>query len=100
MAKKFKFLYQIMHDDLKDANMIIHYACELKEDAKDLPIADELAKYAQFRLNHAAEMDKHFKTEMAKMDVGKNEVTRCLWDQTYDYMMEWYRMIEEKIKNY
>jgi hypothetical protein len=45
--KKFKALYKGMYDDLKDAEMMIHYACDIKkENTDDKAIADELAKYA------------------------------------------------------
>ena len=44
--KKYKALYKGMYDDLKDAEMMIDYACEIKEHTpEDKPLADELAKY-------------------------------------------------------
>ena len=49
--KKFKALYKGMYDDLKDAEMMIDYACEIKEHTPDdKMLADELAKYAKYRL--------------------------------------------------
>ena len=33
MTKMYKYLYKKMHDDLKDAEMLIDYACELKHEA-------------------------------------------------------------------
>ena len=50
---KYKALYQGMYDDLKDADMMIGYAHEIKaEGPDDKDLADELAKYAKFRLDH------------------------------------------------
>ena len=40
--KKFKALYKGMYDDLKDAEMMIDYACEIKEhNPDDKALADE-----------------------------------------------------------
>ena len=42
--KKFKALYKGMYDDLKDAEMMIEYACVIAElSADDKSVADELA---------------------------------------------------------
>ena len=42
--KKFKALYKGMYDDLKDAEMMIDYACEIKEHCpEDKALADEIA---------------------------------------------------------
>ena len=42
--EKFKALYKGMYDDLKDAEMMIDYACEIiEEHSEDKPLADELA---------------------------------------------------------
>ena len=46
--KKYKALYKGMYDDLKDAEMMIEYACEIAEHTPDdKALADELAKYAK-----------------------------------------------------
>ena len=51
--KKFKALYKAMYDDLKDSEMMIKYACDIREEnPEDKNLADELAKYASSRLNH------------------------------------------------
>jgi hypothetical protein len=37
-----------MYDDIKDAEMMIEYACEIREHSPgDKALADELAKYAK-----------------------------------------------------
>lgn len=99
--KKFEYLYQIIYDDLKDADMIIHYAYELKDCPEDKMLADELAKYAKFRLDHAMEAHKWFVTAFEEATEGQKEnVTFCLWEQTHKYAMEWYEKIADKIKKY
>ena len=44
--KVFKYLYKKMSDDLKDADMLIDYACKLKEKEETLPIAKYFAEEA------------------------------------------------------
>lgn len=46
---KFKALYKGMNDDLKDAEMMIDYACEISKHEEDKALADEIAKYAQYQ---------------------------------------------------
>ena len=48
--KKYKALYKGMNDDLKDAEMMIDYAYKIKKKEEDKALADEIAKYAQYRL--------------------------------------------------
>lgn len=100
--EKFKALYKAMHDDLKDAEMLIHYACEIREEHKeDLALADEIAKYAQFRLNHFMEFHKIFQIEAKKMEsVTKATVSMCLWEESHEMMQEWYGAIKSKIEKY
>ena len=49
MTKMYKYLYKKMHDDLKDADMLIDYACKMKEEGKE-DIAKYFAENAMFRL--------------------------------------------------
>jgi len=88
-----------MLDDLKDAEMVIDYACEIKEECKDL--SENFAKYASIRLNHFIDMHKFF-VEKATKDNTKNydDISNCLWDVTHDNMKEWYEHVEKKIKGY
>ena len=59
--KKYKALYTAMYDDLKDAEMMINYAWEIKEEnSKDTDVADTIAKYAKYRLDHFMEFHKIF----------------------------------------
>ena len=100
--EKFKALYKAMYDDLKDAEMMIKYACHIKEDhPEDEKLADELAKYASFRLDHCMEFHKLFVEETKKMpQVTEETVSMCMWNETHEMMMEWYHSIKGKIEKY
>jgi hypothetical protein len=50
MTKMYKYLYKKMHDDLKDAEMLIDYACELKHEAGHEDVAKYFVESAMFRL--------------------------------------------------
>lgn len=100
---KFKMLYKAMHDDLKDADMLSEYACELrKKHPEDKPIADELMKYAKYRLDHFMEFHKIFMAEAKKKATPTTEakVDECLWEVTHENLQEWYKCVEERIKKY
>ena len=100
--KKFKALYKGMYDDLKDAEMMIEYACEIAEHSPDdKSLADERAKYAKFRLEHFLVFDKIFTeqaTKSAKAD--SKTVSQCMWDEAHEQMQEWYDNISKKISKY
>lgn len=100
--KKFKAIYKAMYDDLKDADMMIHYAYDIREESpEDKNLADELAKYASFRLNHFMEFHKLFQAEAAKMPtVTEETVSMCMWKETHEMNMEWYQKIKSKIDKY
>lgn len=99
---KFKALYQAMYDDLKDADMMIKYACEIIEHSKDdKPIATEIAKYAQSRLNHFMEFHKKFVEEAKKVeDLDKKTISNCMWEETHEHLQEWYQSIKKKIEKF
>lgn len=99
--KKFKALYKGMYDDLKDAKMMINYACDIKEHEEDKALADEIAKYALFRLNHFMEFHKIFQSEVMKQkQVSEKTVGDCMWHETHEMMQEWYESIKKKIDKY
>lgn len=100
--KKFKALYKGMYDDLKDAEMMIDYACEIKEhNPDDKTLADEIAKYAKYRLEHFMAFHKTFVDEAKKMkEVGEKTVAHCMWNETHEQMQDWYSAIEKKIAKY
>ena len=100
--EKFKALYKAMYDDLKDAEMMIDYACEIKEEhSEDKALADELAKYAKFRLDHFMTFHKIFVEESKKQkDVTEKSVEKCMWHETHEQIQEWYDKVAKKIAKY
>ena len=99
--EKFKALYKGMYDDLKDAEMMIKYAKEIREEDGDKALADEIAKYASYRLNHFMEFHKLFQAEAKKMpEVTQETVSMCMWGETHEMMQEWYEHIKGKIDKY
>ena len=99
---KFKALYRGMYDDLKDAEMMIEYAYEVKEHhAEDKALADELAKYAKYRLEHFSAFHKIFVDEANKQrEVSEKTVSQCMWHETHEQMQEWHDEISKKIMKY
>ena len=99
--KKFKALYKAMYDDLKDAEMMIDYACKIREKEEDKSLAEQIAKYAHFRLNHFMEFHKLFQAEAMKQpSIPKETVGDCMWEETHEMMQEWYNEIKHKIEKY
>ena len=100
--KKYKALYKGMYDDLKDAEMMIDYACEIKEHTpEDKPLADELAKYAKYRLEHFAAFHKLFVDQaMKEKSIDMKTVDHCMWEESHEQMQEWHDKIEKKISKY
>lgn len=100
---KFKALYKAMYDDLKDAEMMIDYACEIKEEEPhDKALADELVKYAKYRLEHFMSFHKIFVEEAHKLKdaTAAKTVDHCLWKETHEHMQEWHMKIEKKVNGY
>lgn len=100
--KKFKALYQGMYDDLKDAEMMIKYAHKIQEeDPEDKALADEIAKYAKYRLEHFMAFHRIFVDEAMKHgNADESTVDHCMWEQTHEHMWEWYEHISKKISKY
>ena len=100
--KKFKALYRAMYDDLKDAEMMIEYACEIAEkNPEDKPLADELAKYAKFRLEHFMAFHKIFVEEARKhKEVNEKTVDHCMWKESHEQIQEWHDKVAKKISKY
>ena len=100
--EKFKALYKAMYYDLKDAEMIIEYACEIMEEKpEDKPLADELAKYAKFRLDHFMTFHKLFVEHAHKhKEVNEKTVEHCMWKESHEQIQEWYDKIAKKISKY
>lgn len=99
--KKFKALFKAMNDDLKDAEMMIDYACAIRKKDEDKVLADEIAKYAKYRLDHFMTFHKLFEAEAAKeKSIDKETVQECMWEEAHDMFQDWYDEIEKKIKKY
>lgn len=98
---KFKALYKAMYDDLKDSDMLIDYAHELKE--IDSSIAKELASYAQERFSHFKKFHDIFVSEVKEWSKGKETESKemvedCLWAQAHEHFQDWAEKIQSKIK--
>lgn len=100
--KKYKALYKAMYDDLKDAEMMIDYAiCIREEDKSDTGLADEIARYANYRLDHFMEFHKLFQSEASKeVNVTEKTVSTCMWQEAHEGMQDWYESIKRKIEKY
>lgn len=100
--KKYKALYKGMYDDLKDAEMMIDYAyCIREEQEADKNLADEIAKYAQYRLQHFTEFYHLFENEAEKQkSMDSDTVDKCMWKECQETLQEWHDKIERKINKY
>lgn len=100
--KKFKALYKGMNDDLKDAEMMIDYAyCIRKENEGDEALVNEIARYAQYRLEHFSDFHNLFKQEAAKSKLAAEEtVQNCMWEETHEMFQDWRDKIKRKIEKF
>ena len=72
-----------------------------EENPEDKNLADELAKYASYRLNHFMDCHNLFKAEAMKMpQITEETVSMCMWNETHKMMQEWYDHIKSKIDKY
>ena len=101
MTKMYKYLYKKMHDDLKDADMLIDYACKMKEEGKE-DVAKYFAENAMFRLTKSFKEAHNLFATYAKQEKGFDEesVTHCLWDEQHEQMVEWHDKIAKKIEKF
>ena len=98
--KKYKALYKGMYDDLKDSEMMIDYAFCIREEG-DKTLADEIAKYAQYRRQHSLEFHKLLMQEITKEKKEEKEtVHECMWEEAHEALQEWHDKIERKVKSY
>ena len=98
--KKYKALYKGMYDDLKDSEMMIDYAFYIREEG-DKALADEIAKYAQYRLQHFSDFHKLFEQEaMKEKEISMETVHKCMWEEAHETLQEWHDKVERKIKSY
>lgn len=89
-----------MYDDLKDSEMMIDYAFCIREEG-DKVLADEIAKYAQYRLQHFSDFHKLFEQEVSKeKEISMETVHKCMWEEAHEALQEWHDKIERKVKSY
>ena len=102
MTKMYKYLYKKMHDDLNDAEMLIDYACELKQEAGHEDVAKYFAESAVHRLSKSFKEAHALFTAHATQEKGFGEetVTNCLWDVQHEQMMDWYDKIAKKVEKF
>ena len=71
------------------------------EEPENKTLADELAKYAKYRLEHFMSFHKIFVDEVNKhKEVDVKTVAHCMWHEAHEQMQEWYDKIEKKIAKY
>ena len=101
MTKLYHFLYKKMADDLKDAGMLIDYACELKSEGCE-DVAKYFAENAVYRLSKSfKEAHTLFETHASKeAGFSGDTVTHCLWDLRHEEMMECYEELAKKIEKF
>lgn len=94
--KKFKALYYIINDDLKDSEMFLDYACELKE--KDREVSEIFAREAQSRLEHFEHFNQLLEQQLEKETPARQEtVDKCLWEESHKEMVHCYEKLKEKL---
>lgn len=108
--KVFKYLYKKMSDDLKDADMLIDYACKLKEKEETLPIAKYFAEEAQYRLTKSfpeahqkfVDLVNHYKEQSygKKKEDEEEMIEMCLWKERHEEMQDWHDSIKRKIEKF
>ncbi len=98
-VKMYKFMYKILNDDLRDSEMLIDYSYCAKEEGEE-----ELAKY--FATKASERLNKSFKETHAMFEnaVKKEEnfdkecITKCLWDEIHEDMIETYEAQLKRIE--
>lgn len=102
MTKMYKYLYKKMHDDLKDAEMLIDYACELKKEGGHDEVAKFFAESAALRLTKSFKETHSLFTSHSTQEksFGEETVINCLWDAQHEQMMDWYDKIAKKIEKF
>lgn len=97
---KYKALYKGIHDDLKDSEMMIDYACEIRNEG-DTELANKIALYAKSRLEHFKEFHQYFMDEIEKAPkVSHENPYECAWEETHEMMQEWYDKVKKKIEKF
>lgn len=88
-----------MTDDLKDGEMLIDYACCLKEEGEET-LAKLCLEDAAYRLTKSFKEFHNQFISSAQQEKGFNEetVATCLWDVQHEEMMEKYDNLIKRIE--
>lgn len=100
MSDKYKYMYKKLYDDLKDADMLIHYAYEMKEEKCD-DLAKHFAESAMTRLTKSfKETHALFVAHIQKEEKSRETVHECLWEVQHEQLQEWHNEIAKKIEKF
>ena len=99
MKTYMKDLYCMMHDDLKDADELVHYAKDICTHDKDW--CKFFVQEAKERLNHFKNIHKKFMDlgEEHKKTMPAEMMMNTCWEVSHEHMMEWHSKIELMIKH-
>ena len=98
-VKMYKYLYKKMNDDIKDSEMLCDWSKVAKDEGEE-----ELAKY--FATKASERLNKSFKETHAMFenavkkeeDFDKESITKCLWDEIHEDMIETYETQLKRIE--
>lgn len=100
MTDKYKYMYKKLYDDLKDADMLINWAYEMKEEGCD-DVAKHFAENAMVRLTKSfKETHTLFTAHAQKEEKTSENIYECLWEVQHEQMQEWYNKIAKKIESF
>ena len=96
---KFKALFKLLDDDLRDTEMYIKYAEEIYEDG-DKAMGAVFLKEASSRIDHFDYFHKIFKQEVEKEEDkhSAETVEKCLWKESHKKYQSWYKCLREEIR--
>lgn len=96
---KFEALYQLMMDDLTDADMLIDYACKIrKEGEDDENLARTFKNEAEERLAHFEKFHNVFEDQVEQYNIDKQQICYCLWQASHVHCIDYKDKIDKKIK--
>lgn len=98
---KFEALYQLLMDDLTDADMLIDYACKIREESEeDENLAKTFKNEAEERLAHFTKFHNVFEDQVEQYNIDKQQISYCLWQASHTYCMNYKDKIDKKIKDF
>lgn len=102
MTKMYKYLYKKIYDDLKDGEMLIDYACKLKDEGGKDDVAKYFAECAVYRLTKSFKEAHTLFVTHAKQEkeVSEDTIEGCLWETWHEQLSQWYDKIMKKIEKF